>query len=479
MSAQPWKNERFDARPLAPGLPVVGSLGPMLRDPIRFLVAAYREQGPVFRLKVLHRSFVVIAGAEANQFMIRHERDYLQNGPIFGGFGAELGGELFLAAADGDTHRRLRKIQTPSYSNDHIETRVPEVVAGLRKRLGALEAGQRLDVQRLFQLLFVEQIGLLMHNLGGLAPLIDDLIRVFRLALSVRVMNQWPPAVLHWPAYRRSKRRLLDHAAKVVAAHRDGDPAGRPRPDLVDDVVAALDRGDLIREENLRLLTLGPLFGGIDTSSNTAAFALYNVLARPAVRARVMAEMDAAFAANPTPGWDAFKEMSALRGAMMETLRMFPVAYLAPRYVAKGFEFAGHRIEAGEQLFVATAVPHFLPENFPDPDAFDIDRYGPSRREHVRPGAFAPFGTGVHSCAGARFAQSQLLVTLATLLRLVDLEVDPPDYELRVRSTPVTMPDGLAVRVRGVRLDPGERPEPWPDFSVDARPLPPWRRLTS
>jgi cytochrome P450 len=464
-----------DARPLAPGLPLVGSVVPMLRDPIRFLTDTYRARGPVFRLEVAGRRFVVIAGTEANLFMVRHERDHLQSGPVFGGFGAALGGELFLASADGETHRRLRRIQNPSYSNDHLESRVPEVVSGLQRRLGALRAGQRVDVQRLFQLLFVEQVGLLLHNHGGLAPLVDDLIRVFRLTLSVEVMKQWPPAALHWPAYRRSRRRLLAHAAAVVAAHR-AEPT-RARPDLVDDILAALDRGDVIREENVALLTLGPLFGGIDTASNTAAFALYNILARPAVRTRVMAEVDAAYADGRAPAWDDFKDMAALRGAMMETLRMYPVAYLAPRHVATGFEFGGHRVEAGERLFVATAVPHFLPECFPDPYAFDIDRYGPPRREHVRPGAFAPFGTGVHACAGARFAQSQLLVTLATLLRHVELEVDPPGYALRVKSTPVTMPDGFVVRVRGQRRADGEPAEPWPAFSVDA-PRSAWQRLT-
>lgn len=440
----------------------------MVRDPIRFLVDAYRTRGPVFRLRVLNRRFVVIAGADANQFMIRNEREYLQSGPVFGGFGAELGGELFLASADGDTHKQLRKIQSGSYSNAHVETRVPEVVAMMRKRLGALRPGQRLDVQRLFQLLLAEQVGLLLHNHGELAHILDDLIRVFRGALSVKVMRQWPPAMLRWPAYRRSRQRILDHAAKVVEAHRaNPDPS---RSDLVDDILAALERRHVIREENLSLLTLGPLFGGIDTASNTSAFALYNILARPELRARVLAEVEAAFASDRTPSWDAFKDLGAVRGAMMETLRMFPVAYLAPRHVAKSFEFAGQRIEAGEQLFVATAVPHFLAEYFPEPEVFDVDRYGPTRKEHARPGAFAPFGTGVHACLGARFAQSQMMVTLATLLRYVDLEIDPPSYRLRVKSNPVTMPDGLAVRVRGVRRDPDERVEPWPPFVVDARP---------
>ncbi|MFT5680593.1 MAG: cytochrome P450 [Myxococcota bacterium] len=438
----------------------------MLRDPVRFLVENHQQCGPVFRLRVLNRRFVVMAGVEANRFMLRHERDHLQSGPVFGGFGSELGGELFLASADGKTHQRLRRIQTNSYSASHLEKRVPEMVLGLGRRLGALQEGQRLDVQRLFQLILAEQVGLLLHNDGELAYILDDLIRVFRIALSVKVMQQWPPAILHWPAYRRSKARILAHAEKVAAQHRA--TPGEGRNDLVDDILAAVSRNDTIQEENVRLLTLGPLFGGIDTASNTSAFALYNVLARPEVRTRVMEEVRTVFADGPVPSWESFQKMTALRGAIMETLRMYPVAYLASRHVASSFTFGGHHIAAGEKLFVATAVPHFLPEYYPEPHHFDIDRYGPTRREHAKPGTFAPFGAGVHSCLGARFAQSQMLVTLATVLHRLDLEIDPPDYTLRVKSNPVTMPAGLVVRVGAVNAG-SEPPDPWPAFSIDAK----------
>lgn len=153
----------------------------------------------------------------------------------------------------------------------------------------------------------------------------------------------------------------------------------------------------------------------------------------------------------------------------METLRMYPVVYLASRYVAKSFEFAGQTIAAGENLFVATVVPHYLPELYPDPQRFDIDRFGPDRREHAKPGAFAPFGTGVHSCLGARFAQAQMQVTLATMLHQLDLSIDPPDYQLRVKSNPVTMPDGFVVRVQSVRETNARPAAPWPGFSVEPR----------
>ena len=129
--------------PVAPGLPLLGSLRPMLTDPLQFLVKSHQALGPVFALHVLNRRFVVLAGAEANQFMVGNERAYLRNGPIFGGFGAELGGELFLASADGEAHKQLRRIQTPSYAATHVETQVPDVIRALRRGSARSRPGSR------------------------------------------------------------------------------------------------------------------------------------------------------------------------------------------------------------------------------------------------------------------------------------------------------------------------------------------------
>ena len=71
---------------------------------------------------------------------------------------------------------------------------------------------------------------------------------------------------------------------------------------------------------------------------------------------------------------------------------MYPVAPVLVRTVTNSFDFAGYRIPAGENVMIATTVPHYLPECFPEPDRFDIDRYTPERAEHRQPEVYAPFG---------------------------------------------------------------------------------------
>ena len=150
--------------------------------------------------------------------------------------------------------------------------------------------------------------------------------------------------------------------------------------------------------------------------------------------------------------------------AALETMRMYPVTPLLIRTATNSFEFAGHRIAAGERVMIATAVPHYLPEFFPEPERFDVDRYGPERAEHKQPYVYAPFGLGPHRCLGNGFAEVQIAATMATILHEVDLDLDRTDYTLKTTQIPLPAPDeSFKVRVKGRRG--AERPlaeqKPW------------------
>jgi cytochrome P450 len=157
------------------------------------------------------------------------------------------------------------------------------------------------------------------------------------------------------------------------------------------------------------------------------------------------------FAAGPLAE-AGLRSMPALHGLVMETLRLYPIAILAMRYTNKTFTFAGCQVDADSPVYMATTVTHLMPEFFPEPEKFDITRYAPPRSEHRKPGAFAPFGLGPHTCLGAGMAEVQMMLTMATLLNRLDLELDPPDYTLKTIVNPAPGPEyGFKVRVIGRR----------------------------
>lgn len=127
---------------------------------------------------------------------------------------------------------------------------------------------------------------------------------------------------------------------------------------------------------------------------------------------------------------------------------MHPVQKEVMREAVNIFEFAGHTIPSGTPRPIATTVPHTLPEYFPEPRRFDIDRFAAERREHRVPGAYAPFGLGTHRCLGSGSFEAQSAVALATILHRLELSLAPPSYRVKGNHAPTPRPDdGFKIKV--------------------------------
>jgi len=108
--------------------------------------------------------------------------------------------------------------------------------------------------------------------------------------------------------------------------------------------------------------------------------------------------------------------------------------------VSNSFEFEGYRVLARSEILLGTTVGHHLPEYFPELHRFDIERYSPGRAEHQQPGAFAPFGVGRHRCIGSSLSELQIVLTLATVVREADLELEQPERPLKIKLSPAAHP---------------------------------------
>jgi cytochrome P450 len=262
--------------------------------------------------------------------------------------------------------------------------------------------------------------------------------------LETTVLRRWPRIMLRSPLYLRSRRRMHELSELLIARHRN-PPEDVNERDLIDDLVAVLDRGVLDRCDAV-MITLTPYFAGLDTVSNTLAFLLYALHSQPQLVAPLMAEADTAFASGTlTP--DSLRAMGLLQAVLLETMRLYPTTVIALRRALVPFVFAGHQIEEGDELHFAVTVPHLLEEVFPHPERFDIGRYGKQRNEHKTAGAYAPFGLGPHTCLGAGLAQAQIMATIATLLHVADVRITPRDYVLRRSFVPLPTPIGMGLTV--------------------------------
>jgi cytochrome P450 len=433
--------------PRVPGLPVLGNALSLQNDPLTFLVDSYHQYGPIFRLKALNREFTVMAGSEANQFLARAGDEHFSSELLFGGFAEEMGTRVFMVAMDGEPHRRLRKLMRRGFSREAIGDHMDKVVALARAETARWSPGKLIPLLRRLQILVAAQLGVVTV---GREPGedFDDIARFLNTNMRATVLRTAPRLMLQTPWYKRSKARVAEVADAVLAWHQANPPVDRPA-DLVDDMLAArTDEGQPYDQATLRVWAVGPFFAGIDTVANTLTFMVYALVKHPDVLARVRAEA-AALLAGPLDDARSLKEYPALYGLVLETLRRYPVAAFTPRMAVRPFTFAGHRVEVGTEVMVANGVTHMLPQHFPNPEVFDIDRYQPPRNEHRQPNVFAPYTLGAHTCLGAGMAEVEMLLTIATIAHTVDLELPPAHANPSIALAPLpSLGPGFRVRVK-------------------------------
>ena len=102
---------------------------------------------------------------------------------------------------------------------------------------------------------------------------------------------------------------------------------------------------------------------------------------------------------------------------------------------------SGFQIPPKTHLLICQTATHYADDLFKDPLEFDIDRYLPDRAEHTKPGAYAPYGLGTHTCLGSRWVELQMAVNLLLIAYHLKLEVVPVNYKIGINPFPTSAPN--------------------------------------
>ncbi|MEM0900824.1 MAG: cytochrome P450 [Pseudomonadota bacterium] len=137
----------------------------------------------------------------------------------------------------------------------------------------------------------------------------------------------------------------------------------------------------------------------------------------------------------------ALAQMVETEKVFREALRLVPPVPFIPRKAVRDFRWRGFDIPAGTSIALNPGVTMLSPELFSNPNRFDPDRFSPERLEdRIHRFAWTPFGGGAHKCLGMHFANMQVKLFMATLLRRyrVTLAKGAPEWQ----RMPIPKPKG-------------------------------------
>ncbi|MGW4797302.1 cytochrome P450 [Nonomuraea sp. NPDC004297] len=174
--------------------------------------------------------------------------------------------------------------------------------------------------------------------------------------------------------------------------------------DLISELLAARDGGDVLSHDELVSTIVLLLVAGHETTVNLIANGVLALLRHPAHLAGLRAD----------PG--------LAPAVVEEVLRHDPPVQLTARVATQDLRLGSAEVPAGGGVILLLAAAHRDPEANPDPDRFDPGR---AQVRHLG------FGFGPHFCLGAPLARLEgrlALAAFARRMRRPELVADPPPY---------------------------------------------------
>lgn len=146
--------------------------------------------------------------------------------------------------------------------------------------------------------------------------------------------------------------------------------------------------------------------------------------------------------------FEQMRQMPYLSQILKEVERLYPPVAGGFRGVVKPFEFQGYQVPAGWKVLYQMKAAHQDSDIYNNPDQFDPDRFSPERNENKQVDfSLVGFGGGQRICLGLAFAQLEMKIVMAQLIRHFDWTLSP-DQDLSMDRIPSLHPrSGLKVKL--------------------------------
>ena len=405
--------------PVAPGrLPVAGHALALQRDPLGFLssltplggvVKIYLGPLPVHvltRPELVHQMLVTGVASFEKGRLNDKARPFLGNGIM------NSGGEL---------HRQQRRLMQPAFHRDMISKYVAVMNDKARALAGSWSPGQVVELQKALDELTLRIVASTLFTSELARPAVEEIQTSLPVVASGATLRTLSPIGLltkiptpgnrRFTAANAGIRKVIDD---VVAAYR---AEGTDHGDLLSMVLAARDadtgRGmsDLqVRDE---LVTL--LLTGAETAASALGSTFHELGRNQDMQARLHTELQQTLAGRPA-GYDDIPRLEYTQRVLNETLRLHNPAWLLMRRTTSKVTLGDISLPEGTELLFCIPTLHRDPVLYPNPSAFDPDRWLQRPVKDLPRGAYLPFGEGSRQCIGNSYALAEMTVIVAAIL---------------------------------------------------------------
>ena len=392
--------------------------------PMPYMIECAKKYGDLFTLKLQSHlpPILFVHSPEAIQQILSNDHKELEAPGELNSIFEYLLGKNSVISLSGKEHQRQRQLIMPPFHGERMRNYAELIENITTETINKQPKNQPFNIRNISQEITLQ---VMMEAVFG----IYEGERAEKLKhLLYEILEQgsspWRVAFLYLPKLKEiigiseiwkrqmKKQEKSDQLIyqEIQERRENFDPQ---RTDILTLLMAATDEEDqAMTDEELRdeLMTL--LVAGHETTATAISWAFYWIHKLPAVREKLLVELDSL---GENPDSNTIFKLPYLTAVCNETLRIHPVGMLTfPRKVKTPISVCGYQLEPGTIIMGSIYLTHQREDIYPQPEQFNPERF---LERQFSPYEFLPFGGGARRCIGLAFAQMEMKLVLAKVMK--------------------------------------------------------------
>src|SRR6266487_5874480 len=312
------------------GLPIVGNIFQLRRDPLSFVREIQQTYGRMATVQFSKQQVVMFLRPEHVRYLlVEKPRNFVKY---------DLGNLRFLLGdglltSDGDFHRQQRRLVQPAFHKHRVENYADIMVQMTQEMLAEWKPESEINISQAMQYLTLRIIAKALFNIESREPVIelghafDVVIKHSRRRIGILGRMGIEPPFTGYGKAMAGKRALDKFVYNLIAQRR---AEGRDTGDVLSMLLEAQDEENPMTDKQIHDQVLTFVAAGHETAQNTLSWTFYLLSQHPEVREKLLSELQTVLAGR-VPTVDDLAHLPYLEWVINESWRMLPPAWTQGR----------------------------------------------------------------------------------------------------------------------------------------------------
>lgn len=411
----------------------LGFLLKLRKEKLNFFVRLSQKEGNFAGYRIMNDPILFLTDATAIQYIFQEKNNDYVRSKYVKFLKYLFSGGIFLS--DGENWQRQRTEAAPAFANGNFPEMTSQMVRAIEDAFAQwdqkIEKGEYIDINReMTQYALDVALGSLFHlNRKGITDQIAVNLGILLRESETRIWSliSLPQSLtMKFPKYRKALKALRDIVDDLIAERR----LSKAYPeDLLSRAIRSYETGDttykVLQDKVIAFMT-----SAHETSANSLVWALYELAQRPEIVKRIKDEAKNVLKEGDALTYEHVKQLQYTRQVFDEVLRLYPSVWTMSREASKddilpldNEEYLS--VKKGTTIMLCPYAMHRRENYWPNPLAFDPERFSAEEIKKRPRMAYFPFAGGARLCLGFRFAQIEAVVALALIIQKYNISLVP------------------------------------------------------